>query len=781
MGARLVVQPGPWTWRVYTRGVLPPEWHGVSGFEEVVCPPRRAIRGGRLWSEQVSWGRELSRRPVDLLACLAFFPPRGFCGPFVMMVHDLTVLERPDDYPRVVQIYAGELLRSLVPRATRLTTPSEWVRQRCATLLGYPIERIDVVHSGVEPMYRLETSADRSATLLASLGVRGPFWLSCGTLQPRKNLEVVVRALGLLRQRRQELPFLVSVGRSGGHAGHLLALARRLGVSDRLVLAGRLDDGDLAALYRSCAAFVYPSWAEGFGVPPLEAMAAGAPVMAARATCLPEILGDSPFWADPGGPESWLEGWDAVRGEPAPDAAARRSRGLEWAGRYTWDATARLWRESLEKAAGELGLAPQMRSREQAGRAERPLALVLTPRFPWPLDDGGRIALWQVLWSAAQAYRVVLVSLVTPGTENDPLPARLTELNLEVIRIPHRPLHVVLAAWQGMIGPWPYTLARYRNRSLDATLRHLVETRNPAFALVNNLHLATYVDALGNVPMILREQNVEHVWMQRYASHLGRGARGWYARVQAQRLRAAEAGLCRRASLVLAIQEGEARVLRELCTGTPIETLPLGIDLSRFPSPRRAEPPIVLVAGSFAWAPNAQGAMRFLAEVWPRVADACPEARLRLAGKDPPRELRNAAIAAGAEIAVNVESMEEEFSQAKALVVPLWVGAGARVKIVEAFAARLPVVSTSIGVEGLDVTQGKHYIGGDSPVELADGLVALLKSADLGRALVHEARLLVEQRWSLEAVAGIQNRLCARFTPPAERPASTASCMLPDR
>ena len=185
VGARLVAQPGPWTWRVYTRGVLPPEWQGLSGFEEVVCPPRRAIRGGRLWSEQVSWGRELSRRPVDLLACLAFFPPRGFRGPFVMTVHDLTVLERPDDYPRIVQIYAGQLLRSLVPRATRLTTPSEWVRQRCATLLGYPIERIDVVHSGVEPMYRPEMSAARPPTLLASLGVCGPFWLRFGSLKLR--------------------------------------------------------------------------------------------------------------------------------------------------------------------------------------------------------------------------------------------------------------------------------------------------------------------------------------------------------------------------------------------------------------------------------------------------------------------------------------------------------------------------------------------------------------------------------------------------------------------
>jgi glycosyltransferase involved in cell wall biosynthesis len=355
VGARLVAMPAPWTWRVYTRGVRPPEFDGLAGFEEAVCPPRGGFRGARLVSEQWSWGAELRRRPVDLLACLAYFPPRLHRGPFVMTVHDLSPLERPADYPPVTSAYAHEMLRHLAPRALRLTMPSHWVRTRCAEALGFPMERMDVVYSGVEPRYFAARPEGERLPEPGPAIPPGDFWLSCGTLQPRKNLEVALRAIALLVQRQGEAPALVCVGGLGAHGARLASLAHRLGISSRLVLAGRVDDAWLAHLYRTCSAFVYPSWLEGFGVPPLEAMAAGARVVSSNTSCLPEILGDTPVWADPADPESWCAAWDRLRSESPAESAANRARAREWAARYTWDDTARRWRESLDRAVAELG------------------------------------------------------------------------------------------------------------------------------------------------------------------------------------------------------------------------------------------------------------------------------------------------------------------------------------------------------------------------------------------------------------------------------------------
>ena len=229
--------------------------------------------------------------------------------------------------------------------------------------------------------------------------------------------------------------------------------------------------------------------------------------------------------------------------------------------------------------------------------------------------------------------------------------------------------------------------------------------------LAGPLHMATYEGDARGVPFVIRQHNVEHVWMERWARRSAR-RRPLYARVQAARLKRAEARLCRAAALTLAVHEEDAAALRALAPGARVEALPVAADLDRFPPPRPVVPPVVLLAGSFLWRPNVEGALRFLAEGWPRVRGRVPAARLRIAGKGPSPALVSAAKAAGAEVAPDVPSMPEEFAAASVLVVPLWVGAGARVKVVEAMAARLPVVATPLACEGLALAPGVHYLDG---------------------------------------------------------------------
>ena len=388
-------------------------------------------------------------------------------------------------------------------------------------------------------------------------------------------------------------------------------------------------------------------------------------------------------------------------------------------------------------------------------------AIVLTPRLPWPLDDGGRIAAFQTVWAAAQTHDVTLITFVPPGREHDAPPAELRSLGVEVVAVPHRPPALPAAAITGLVGRWPFTLARYRRPEFTRVLRERVAMLHPAYALVNHLHMASYHDVLDGVPMVLRQHNVEHVWMARVAQDLGMSPAGVYAGIQASKLRRTEADLCRDAALTLAIQEQETMALRALAPGARVETLPIGVDLDRYLEPRPVTPPVVLLAASFAWRPNVEGALRFLAEGWARLHADVPEARLRVAGKTPPPELVTAARLAGAEVAADVPSMPEEFARATLLLVPLWVGAGARVKVVEALAARLPVVSTSMGAEGLGLIPGIHFLEADAPGALAARAAELLRDPARRESLRKAGRERAEERWALPTVARAQNELVA--------------------
>ncbi len=395
---------------------------------------------------------------------------------------------------------------------------------------------------------------------------------------------------------------------------------------------------------------------------------------------------------------------------------------------------------------------------------KRPTALVLTPRLPWPLDDGGRIGLWQTVWSVSRAFDTTLVSMVPPGGADGPLPPELEALGVRVVRVPHRAPWMPLALVRGALGRWPYMLARYRDRGYDATLRGLVAERRPDLAFINALHLATYLDALAGVPAVLRAHNLEHLWLARYGDRLANPAARAYVRAQVRRMRRVEAELCARLDLVLAIREAEAEALRALAPDTRVETVPLGIDMGRY-RPRAPEsPPVVALIASWEWAPNVDGGRAFLERGWPRVRALAPEARLRVVGKGLPSELASLAGQMGAEAVGYVEDMSLEFARAAVLVVPLWMGSGIRVKIVEALAAGLPVATTTIGAEGLGLEPGVHAAFADTPESLGEAVAELLAQPDRARAMAEAGGVRMREHFSLAAVAARTTELCLAVT-----------------
>jgi glycosyltransferase involved in cell wall biosynthesis len=311
---------------------------------------RRLVWPGRLVTRTWITLRQ-PRLPADLLGRLdlvhatsaAVPPPAG--RPLVATVHDLAFRHFPDAYPAAGRRYHERSARVVAGEAVRLLVPSAATARDLVELYGVEPERVAVIPLGVEPPAEPDRAGARR--LLRDLGVRGPFLLAVGTLEPRKNLPRLLAAFG---EVTDELPdhHLVVVGPVGW--GPAL---RPTWESVRVKLAGPVGDATLHALYQAADGLAYPSLYEGFGLPVLEAMAHGVPVLTSDRSSLPEVAGDAALLVDPVDRGAIAKGLVRLVGDGAlrrrlAAAGRRRAAGFSWPA--TAAATWAAYRQALESA-----------------------------------------------------------------------------------------------------------------------------------------------------------------------------------------------------------------------------------------------------------------------------------------------------------------------------------------------------------------------------------------------------------------------------------------------
>jgi alpha-1,3-rhamnosyl/mannosyltransferase len=273
-------------------------------------------------------------------------PVRAGGLPLIITVHDLMPLRHPELFTRQTRAHT-RLYIPFVRRATRLIVPSQYTRSEVIELLSVPPERVVVV-----PMARAQRfgprAVDREA-LAAEFGIDGRYVLVAGTLEPRKNLMTVLRAFRRIAGTVGDVELVIAGGRGWRNESFETELGGA-GAASRVRLIGFVSDERLIDLYAGAACFVFPSLAEGFGLPPLEAMACGAPVIVSDRTALPEVVGDAALLVDPQDSEALaaqivrvLE--DASLTTKLREAGVVRARGFTWAA--TAAATERVYRDAL--------------------------------------------------------------------------------------------------------------------------------------------------------------------------------------------------------------------------------------------------------------------------------------------------------------------------------------------------------------------------------------------------------------------------------------------------
>ncbi|MGI8424124.1 MAG: glycosyltransferase family 4 protein [Chloroflexota bacterium] len=331
-------------WAGPPRITPPADWPGVRT-RRLPLPER--------WMT-VLWQRLRVPLPADWLAGGAdvFYSPDFTLPPLAraraaVTVHDLSYLLHPDTHFPPLRRYLERAVPRALDRAGRIFADSIQTQEDLHVHLGVAPERVEVVLSAADPMFQ-PTPRGRINDVLRRNGIDRPYLLSVGTLQPRKNLQVIFSALRALVDEGRNL-LHVHVGRPGWLYEPIFTALDRSGVKDRVRMLAASDE-DLVALYGGAVALVFPSLYEGFGLPCLEAMSCGTPVIASRAGSLAEVVEDAGITVEPNDAAAIGSGVRRLLDDPE-FRADLVERGYVQTAKFRWDASARQVYDSLEALA----------------------------------------------------------------------------------------------------------------------------------------------------------------------------------------------------------------------------------------------------------------------------------------------------------------------------------------------------------------------------------------------------------------------------------------------
>jgi glycosyltransferase involved in cell wall biosynthesis len=383
----------------------------------------------------------------------------------------------------------------------------------------------------------------------------------------------------------------------------------------------------------------------------------------------------------------------------------------------------------------------------------------------WPSTTGGRVRSLQIISELSRRHQVSVVTTHGPGDDPEGLARHLTHCH-RVVSLPYTVPKRGSAAFpaavaKSWLSPYPVDLWKWRVPEIRDQVDALTAGGNVDLCIADFLFAAVNVPMGRTTPVVLFEHNVEYQIWQRLAALERRPWMRALFEIEWRKLRAREAEACAQADLTIAVSEDDRRRLEQIAPGIRAASIPTGVDTAYFtPVPAAERPAHLVFSGSMDWHPNEDAVVHFADAILPRIRDEVPDVTFTVVGRNPTDRLRDIAARNGITVTGTVADVRPSIAEAAVYVVPLRAGGGTRLKIFEAFAMARPVVSTTVGAEGLGIGPGKHYVAADRPAEFAGSVVALLRDPARRRQLGDAGRRLVESCYSWPTVTRVFERQC---------------------
>lgn len=375
-----------------------------------------------------------------------------------------------------------------------------------------------------------------------------------------------------------------------------------------------------------------------------------------------------------------------------------------------------------------------------------------------PLDTGGKLRTYNMLRELSRRHEVTFLALCPPETPREILESA-REYSAKQIWVPWSETQKFSAGFfteliGNLFSPLPYVISKYRSREMTT---RLAELEGKCDAVVCDFLTPAVNWRPSHVPSLLFQHNVEARIWQRIAENETRPLHRWFFRKQWQKLRRFEASSCARFDGVVTVSEEDAEAhRREYSLTNVLGAVPTGVDTEHFRNDARSPRPRSLVfLGSMDWMANQDSVLWFSAEMWPALRAQFPDLTITIVGRNPPANIRALAEQPGWTVTGTVPDVRPHLAESEILIVPLRIGGGTRIKIYEGIAAGLPVVSTSIGAEGLPLHDGEHIVLADTPAAFVEAISSLLRDDNRRNAIAVQGRDYVRANFGWSAVTDV--------------------------
>ncbi len=379
--------------------------------------------------------------------------------------------------------------------------------------------------------------------------------------------------------------------------------------------------------------------------------------------------------------------------------------------------------------------------------------LVIDEEFPWPLNSGKRLRTYNLLQELARHNQVAFLAYGTEESESfrhfksagfNPIAVSPPDLRQ------HGPLFY-LRLLANVASPYPFIVTRHYTRRFQKRLDETLHANRYDAVLVEWSPYARFVRDIGGVKKIIVAHNIESNIWRRYEQQEKNLLRKLYISLQRAKVEHFEARCFHWADGATAVSEAEAKTIAGFELPYEVAVIENGVDTEFFSGHEDATPGSIVFSGAMDWRPNQDAAEFLVHEILPLVKETHPEVTVTLVGRTPPDHIKALGSIDGVTVTGTVDDVRPYVRRAEVFAVPLRIGGGSRLKILEAMSLGKAVVSTAVGAEGLRVTDGENILLADEPQTFADAIASCLDDAALRERLGRAGRTLVEQkyRWSI--------------------------------